>query len=120
MTKSDVPRGCCSGCNGTGVTCDPETNGLCWDCRGTGCAHPDPCTSSATMTKKRTYTPREIMAFGMDIPWSGRNSTVLSDLYNADLRSTVPAISALSRNVLIPHPLVDVTYADGSYKGGTP
>jgi hypothetical protein len=34
---------CCSGCEGTGYSGEPEANGLCWDCRGTGCAHPDPC-----------------------------------------------------------------------------
>lgn len=31
--------GCCSACKGTGCSNDPETNGRCWDCRGTGHPH---------------------------------------------------------------------------------
>lgn len=32
--------GCCSTCGGTGSDASAyETNGLCWDCRGTGHAH---------------------------------------------------------------------------------
>ena len=41
---SDV--GCCSSCSGTGSGgpgAGPETNGRCWDCRGSGCAHDGPC-----------------------------------------------------------------------------
>lgn len=30
---------CCAACKGTGYSGDPETNGLCWDCRGTGHPH---------------------------------------------------------------------------------
>jgi hypothetical protein len=30
--------GCCSACGGYGRT----TYEMCWDCRGTGCAHPEP------------------------------------------------------------------------------
>lgn len=37
--------GCCSGCKGTGISGDPDTNGQCNDCRGTGCPHVEPrCT----------------------------------------------------------------------------
>jgi hypothetical protein len=32
-------RGCCSTCDGTGVSGDAETNGKCWDCYGTGHTH---------------------------------------------------------------------------------
>jgi hypothetical protein len=34
----DAPRdvGCCSACGGLGR----DMYGPCWDCRGTGCAHP--------------------------------------------------------------------------------
>lgn len=32
-------KGCCSTCDGTGGSMDPETNGRCWDCRGTGHQH---------------------------------------------------------------------------------
>jgi hypothetical protein len=42
--------GCCSGCGGEGSTNDAETGGRCWDCRGTGCAHPDPCTETVRPT----------------------------------------------------------------------
>lgn len=31
--------GCCDSCGGKGGT----MSGPCWDCRGTGCAHRDPC-----------------------------------------------------------------------------
>lgn len=36
-------EGCCGACSGTGVSGEIETNGLCWDCRGTGHAHAGPC-----------------------------------------------------------------------------
>ncbi|QIN94057.1 hypothetical protein PP459_gp176 [Streptomyces phage Wakanda] len=32
-------KGCCSTCEGTGVSGDIETNGKCWDCYGTGHTH---------------------------------------------------------------------------------
>jgi hypothetical protein len=32
-------KGCCTSCNGTGCSHDVETNGKCWDCRGTGHLH---------------------------------------------------------------------------------
>lgn len=36
-----VRAGCCANCNGAGVDMSsPETNGLCWDCQGTGHIHP--------------------------------------------------------------------------------
>lgn len=35
--------GCCSSCKGTGASNDVETNGLCWDCYGTGHTHLGPC-----------------------------------------------------------------------------
>jgi DnaJ-class molecular chaperone len=38
ITTTD--RGCCDTCNGTGRVMDPDANGLCWDCRGTGHLHP--------------------------------------------------------------------------------
>ncbi len=31
--------GCCSNCRGTGADGTPYSNGLCWDCYGTGHAH---------------------------------------------------------------------------------
>jgi hypothetical protein len=37
----DLKRGCCSACAGTGGdTANYETGGRCWDCYGTGHAHP--------------------------------------------------------------------------------
>lgn len=32
----DVTDALCGACQGTGNSGDPETNGKCWDCRGTG------------------------------------------------------------------------------------
>jgi hypothetical protein len=32
-------KGCCSACDGTGISGDAETNGRCWDCYGTGHTH---------------------------------------------------------------------------------
>lgn len=44
--RAEAWPGCCSGCSGTGSWWSPETGGRCPDCRGTGCAHPEPlCTS---------------------------------------------------------------------------
>lgn len=37
-TETEHPA-CCGSCNGTGNSGDPQTNGLCWDCRGTGHQH---------------------------------------------------------------------------------
>jgi len=37
-------RGCCDTCGGTGKSYDPDTNGLCWDCRGTGHPHDGKCS----------------------------------------------------------------------------
>lgn len=31
--------GCCSSCDGTGCGGDAQSNGLCYDCRGTGHSH---------------------------------------------------------------------------------
>ena len=30
---------CCDACGGSGASDEASSNGLCWDCRGTGCAH---------------------------------------------------------------------------------
>jgi hypothetical protein len=35
----DEHKPCCNSCEGTGRNYDPSTSGMCWDCRGTGCAH---------------------------------------------------------------------------------
>ena len=40
---ADMPQGCCTTCGGTGTSGDVETNGQCWDCRGTGHTHDGPC-----------------------------------------------------------------------------
>ena len=32
-------QGCCTSCDGSGRTDTPDTNGHCWDCRGTGHPH---------------------------------------------------------------------------------
>lgn len=39
-------RGCCDGCQGTGISGDQQTGGKCWDCRGTGHAHDGPCVNT--------------------------------------------------------------------------
>lgn len=31
---------CCDACGGTGAASEQGTSGRCWDCYGTGCAHP--------------------------------------------------------------------------------
>lgn len=41
--------GCCDSCNGTGKAMDASTNGLCWDCRGTGHPHDRECKPPYTM-----------------------------------------------------------------------
>lgn len=33
---------CCDACDGTGIASEQGTSGRCWDCYGTGCAHPPP------------------------------------------------------------------------------
>lgn len=38
----------------------------------------------------------------------------LSDLYDADRRTTDPEVWALAAQTLIPHPLSGLTYADGT------
>lgn len=40
-------KGCCTGCQGTGYNGDTSTGGRCWDCRGTGCGHPEPLCADA-------------------------------------------------------------------------
>lgn len=50
--------GCCTSCDGNGVSASsPETNGLCWDCRGTGHPHaPDPlCWVSEVKTRLNAW-----------------------------------------------------------------
>ena len=39
----------------------------------------------------------------------------LSDLYDADRRTTDPVVAHLADTVRVPHPLHGVTYADGEY-----
>ncbi len=39
VIKCPKPAGCCTWCEGTGNDYENETNGLCWDCRGTGHTH---------------------------------------------------------------------------------
>lgn len=40
MDWEQVHQPCCTSCRGTGISGDIETNGRCWDCRGTGHVHP--------------------------------------------------------------------------------
>lgn len=41
----------------------------------------------------------------------------LSDLYDADRRTTDPVARSLAATMTIPHPLPGVAYADGVYRG---
>ncbi|HEY2101437.1 MAG TPA: hypothetical protein VGH72_33575 [Pseudonocardia sp.] len=45
--------GCCTDCDGHGNTSDPETNGKCWTCRGTGHPHDGPCMADTTVFEIR-------------------------------------------------------------------
>ena len=47
-----------------------------------------------------------------------RRTYVLSDLYDADLRTTDPVAARLAANKRIPHPLKGVQYADGIHPPG--
>jgi hypothetical protein len=51
--------GCCTACEGTGCIYDPNTSGLCWDCRGTGHPHPrsDGCDHRTVLDKHAGEQP---------------------------------------------------------------
>lgn len=38
-SDSEPHAPCCDACGGSGASDEASSNGLCWDCRGTGCAH---------------------------------------------------------------------------------
>lgn len=69
-----------------------------------------------TLAARRTSRKEFARLVGlMRTPWSEREGTTLSDIYDPDLRSTEPGVRALAATVMVPHPLVGVAYADGTW-----
>lgn len=64
--SDDVMPGCCTRCGGTGASGDPDANGQCSDCLGTGHAHLGPCAvrglaAAGLLAVTPTSKPRELL-----------------------------------------------------------
>ena len=68
---------CCDACGGTGTASEQGVSGRCWDCYGTGCAHPPldhidraaEVIFGATEQHMREAVPSDCDAFWADAEW---------------------------------------------------